>query len=218
MMHRVLKFYFDKDSSKHEIDYLGYVADILNEEGIIEIQTSSFSKLVPKLQCFLEQNKVRVVYPIVERKNIIKIDRSSGESFPSRKSPKQGHPWDALYEISCIRDLLPNENLTVTVVFLDAIETRMKQGSRKVGRKRTEKIDILPTKINSIIDLHNPKDYLSLLPEKLPPEFTASEFEKHTKIKGIRKQGALMLLLKLGVLDREKGDGRAYVYSLKRTE
>lgn len=41
----------------------GYVADIVGENGVIEIQTRQFNKLLKKLEAFLDYCDVTVVYP-----------------------------------------------------------------------------------------------------------------------------------------------------------
>ncbi len=216
-LHRTLKYYFEPDRTKHEVSCLGHIADILNEEGITEIQTASFSRLVPKLQDFLPEQKVNVVYPIVENKKICRVDTLSGETVSLRKSPKKGRVADALPSLAQIRSLIPNENLSVTIVFVDAIETRMNNQTKRVGRKRTQKIDCIPTGINSILVLNNPLDYFSVLPQDFSKEFTKSDFEKKTGFKGIDSHGSLMLLLKLGILTREKSGGRTYTYKINKS-
>ena len=44
-LHAALKLYYEPDSSRHEIPVGQYVADIVNEEGIIEIQTKHLSSM-----------------------------------------------------------------------------------------------------------------------------------------------------------------------------
>ena len=194
--------------------YLGAVADIKNENGIIEIQTRAFNKLKPRLESFIEHEKVSIVFPIIENKTVCRIDVESGETVSIRKSPKRGRASDCLAELAKIRDFLLNPNLTVILVFLDATETRMSNGRIKVGRKKTDKIDCIPTAINSILTLSSSKDYYSVLPRALPDKFTSAQFEKITGFRAIDKHSSLMLLLQLGVLTREKKDGREYVYSI----
>ena len=218
MLHRTLKFYFEPDESKHEIDHLGSVADILNENGIIEIQTRSFSKLIPKLERFLEKDKVTVVCPIIENKTICRIDQESGETNPPRKSRKKGRVSDTLAEISLIRRFIPHENLNILVVMLDADETRLLKGRLKVGRKRTDKINCIPTSLNQIIDLRTTSDYYQLLPDGLKDEFTAVDFERISGHKGIGAHGALMLLLQLGILSRSRVGKEPYIYKINYTK
>ncbi len=214
MLHRSLKFYFETDESKHEIALLGSVADIRNEEGIVEIQTRSFNKLVPKLERFLPLEKVTVVCPIIENKRICRIDSESGESLPSRKSAKRGRAIHALSELSMIRRFIPHENLTVLVMLVNVDETRLLSGKIRVGRKRTSKINCIPTSLGSVIELKSSDDYRLLLPTDMPESFTALEFEKISGLRGIGAHGALALLLQLGILTRERKGNQAYTYML----
>lgn len=215
MLHRALKYYLEPDEKNHEIPFLGSVADIKNEEGIIEIQTRSFNKLIPKLKRFLPEERVTVVCPIIQNRMICRIDTETGESLTPKKSSKKGKPSDALGEISMIRRFIPHENLTVLIALLDATETRMLNGKIRVGRKKTAKINCVPTSINSFIQLKEPEDYRLLLPSVLPDSFTAEEFERYYGLRGINSHGALMLLMQLGILSRERKGREAYVYSIK---
>lgn len=214
MLHRTLKFYFEPDESKHEISCLGSVADILNDEGIIEIQTRSFNKLVQKLEKFLPEERVTVVCPIIENKRICRIDVESGESISPRRSAKRGKPSDALAELSMIRRFIPNDNLTVLVLLVNVDETRLLSGKIRVGRKRTSKINCIPTSLGSVIELRTKDDYRRILPENLPDSLTSADFERISGLKGIGAHGALMLLLQLGILSRERKGKEAYTYTI----
>lgn len=214
LLHRTLKYYFEPDESKHEIACFGSVADIRNEKGIIEIQTRSFSKLSPKLERFLPEERVTIVYPIIENKFICRINTETGESLTPRKSPKRGRVSDALAEISMIRRFVPDDRLTVLVIMVDLTETRMQNREIRVGRKRTSKLNAIPMGINRIISLDTPDDYRQLLPADMPQSFTAEEFEKLFGFKKINAHGALMLLLQLGILTRERKGREPYTYSL----
>ena len=216
LIHKTLKYYIEPDVSRHEISYLGHVADIFNENGIFEIQTRSFQKLKTKLNDFLPSERVTVVYPIVENKTICRIDTESGESSPPRKSPKKGRVSDALGEIAMIRGFIPNDRLKIVIFLLDAEETRMVNGSVRIGRKRTRKIDCVPTKLNSVIELSSAEDYCNLLPKELPDAFTSVEFEKCSGLKGVGAHGALMLLLNLGILSRERKGRAPYMYFVNK--
>ena len=47
-LHKTLKLYFEPDITRHEIKIGRFVADILNEDGIIEIQTRAFRNMKKK--------------------------------------------------------------------------------------------------------------------------------------------------------------------------
>lgn len=213
-LHRTLKYYFEPDKSCHEIKFCGSVADIKNDRGIIEIQTRSFNKLLPKLEKFLETCNVTVVYPIVGSKTICKVDPESGETSQPRRSPKKGRASSALAEIAKIREFIPHERLTVILVFLDVTETRRSSGAIKVGRQKTTKIDTIPSAVSSFVMLKGSEDYKMLIPETLSGEFSSKEFEKATGLHKIDLHGALMLLLKLGIVSRTKDDGKSYTYRI----
>lgn len=63
-LHAALKAYYEPDAESHEIKIGRYIADIVGENGIIEIQTRSFDKLRKKLEAFLSVAHVSVVYPV----------------------------------------------------------------------------------------------------------------------------------------------------------
>lgn len=217
MLHRVLKIYFEPNESNHEVKYLGSVADIKNDSGITEIQTRSFANLIPKLERFLVNDKVTVVYPVIENRTICRYDPETGESNTPRKSRKKGRVWDALAEISQIRRFIPHKNLRILIVMLDATETRLLKGKTKVGRKRTDKINCIPTHLNEILSLESISDYFLLLPDGLPERFTAVEFERVSGLKHLGAHGALMLFLQLGILTRERTGKEAYIYSINKS-
>ena len=52
-VHAVVKNYIEPDPSFHEIKVESFYADIVNEKGIIEIQTSNFNQLRKKLSIVL---------------------------------------------------------------------------------------------------------------------------------------------------------------------
>ena len=68
ILHAGLKLYFEPNSDFHEVKVSGFVADICNAEGIIEIQTRSLGKLKRKLEVFLQNMPVTIVYPIAHTK------------------------------------------------------------------------------------------------------------------------------------------------------
>lgn len=212
LVHKSLKYFLEPDDDNHEVAIYGSVADIRNEKGIFEIQTRSFNKLLPKLERFLLEERVTVVCPIIENKYIVRTDTETGESTPPRRSPKRGRPSDALAEISMIRRFIPNDNLTVLVMMLDADEIRMMKGRTRIGRKTTSKINTIPISLNSIIELKTAADYRALLPDGLSDGFTQLEFESISGLRRISAHGALMLLLQLGIITRERQGREAYKY------
>lgn len=215
MVHKSLKYFLEPDDDNHEVAIYGSVADVRNDNGIFEIQTGAFNKLNPKLERFLTEEHVTVVCPIIENKYITRIDTESGESTPPRRSPKKGRPWHALAEIAMIRRFIPHDNLTILVMMLDADEIRRMKGKTRIGRKATAKINTIPISLNRVIELKTADDYRALIPEGLSDGFTQSEFEGKSGLRKIGAHGALMLLIQLGILSRNRQGREAYKYYFK---
>lgn len=212
LLHKTLKLYFEPDENNHEIEYLGSVADVKSPGGIIEIQTRSFDKLLPKLKKFLPELPVTVVHPIIKEKSIAWLNKETGECENPRKSTRRGLPSDALFELSKIREVLRDKNLRVLLVFINATEYRMLDGWDANKKRGATKLERIPTELVEIISLESISDYVRLIPEALKEEFYAKDFDRAARLRGRRASFSLKLLLELGLLTREKGSGRAYLY------
>ena len=139
-LHAVIKLYLEPDKTKHEIRIGAYVADIVTDDGIIEIQTRAFNQLRNKLAVFLETYAVTLVYPIPRTKWLIWIDQPTGENASlgsnaplegvkkKRKSPKRGQIHDAIPELYKIKSLLDHPNLHLCIILVDIEEYRYLNG------------------------------------------------------------------------------------------
>ena len=212
-LHRILKYAVDPDRTHHEIPVLGSIADVKNDKGITEIQTRGFDKLLPKLRKFLPEYPVNVVYPVIVDKEIIWLDRESGEIKEIRKSPKHATPASVLSELYHITELLQSENLTVTLTLLRATDYKELDGYGKDSKIRATRIDRLPTEIVGEISLFSVADVCALVKNDLPALFTAKELDRVTRLRGRRAYYALRALVDLGVVRRVGNRARAYLYS-----
>lgn len=209
-LHRMLKYTWEPDDTRHEIPCLGYVADIKRGERIVEIQTRSFEHLVPKLGKFLEEYRVTVVYPLPQEKILHTIDPESGEIGKGRKSPKKCKVYDAFWELYKLKSLLQHPNLTVTLAFFDVEEYR-RPTSRT--RRRTERVERIPTRLAHLVTLTTPATYAdAFLPKNLQAPFTVRAYAKAAGIKPRYASLGITLLTTLGVLTRDGKEGRAYLY------
>ena len=213
-LHAVLKHYFEPDENSHEIKLGGYVADIAGEDGVIEIQTRAFENLRRKLERFLEVTAVTVVYPVADTKWLIWRDMETGEITKKRKSPKRGSHYDIFFELYKIKHLLSNENLRLCIVVLDIEEYRDLNGwshDKKRGSRRFERI---PTDIKDEIYINNVSDYIKLIPDGLPEEFTTRDFKAAAKL-SLRAAGlAVNVLNSVGTIKRIGKQGRSFVYQI----
>lgn len=214
-LHAVLKNFFESDKSKQEVRYKGFIADIMNDDGIYEIQTRAFNSMRKKLDCFLEDTQVTIIYPAIRLKWLIWIDVNSGEITKKRKSPKIGTPYVIYEELYKIKWMLTNPLLRFRIVMVDVEEYRKLDGwsdDKKKGSTRAERI---PVDIGEIIEINSVADYIKLIPSDMPDEFVVNDFKTATQLSYKNAQTALNVLNAVGAIELIGKRGRAYLYKIK---
>ena len=218
-IHSALKYYFEPDDNCHEVSVGGYVADIVGEAGIIEIQSGNFGAMKEKLSVFLDCSPVTVVYPCVTEKRITLIDGETGEVISRRRSPKKGGIYDVVPELWSIAGMLDSERLSICVFMLTAEEIREKcetyiSKGRRRRRKNYRLRDRFPTGYVGELWLRNPADYRELLPRELPEPFTTKDVRERTGLMRFDTQSLVNLLCRMGLIERAGKKGNAYLYRL----
>ena len=99
-VHAVLKNYYAPDEEMHEIPIENCVADIYTGKEIVEIQTRSFDRMRSKLDRFLPQYPVTIVYPIPHIKTVYWIEEESSRYDRIPVSLEEE------YEFTCPQDYL----------------------------------------------------------------------------------------------------------------
>lgn len=122
-LHAALKSYYEPDFESREVKVGSFVADIVGENGIIEIQTRGFDRLGRKLDAFLEAARVTVVYPVVPKRGLCWVDPETGEIFEKRKSPKKGAVYDVFPELYKIKNQLMHPNFRLCIPLLEVTDT-----------------------------------------------------------------------------------------------
>lgn len=214
-VHSALKHYYEPDTDCHEIPVGGYVADIVGENGVIEIQSASFYKLREKLTAFLEHARVTVVWPCVVRKRLITIDKATGEVQSVRRSPKKVSQYKLLGELWGLGELLGHPRLSIVVACIEADELRPNDLPK--GRRRRKGanngIERIPTALVEEIRFDGPEDYDRLIPESVPHRFTMAQLAAATGLSSLQTSGAVKALMQLGRIaeDGKEGRSRAFV-------
>jgi hypothetical protein len=211
-LHAVLKLYIEPRQENHEIKVGRYVADIMNEEGITEVQTRNFNAFRKKLACFLVNYKVTVVYPIAQIKWLTWIDTETGQATAKRKSPKTGRPYDIFAELYRIKQLLQHPNLSFRICMLEMQELRYLNGWSKDKKKGSSRCDRIPSDIISEVIIRSKDDYQKLIPGELPQRFTAKDYRKCSGLTIGAAQTALNVLFAVGAVDRTDKIVNAFVY------
>ncbi len=215
-VHSVLKNYFAPYEGCHEQKIGGFVADIVSEDGIIEIQTAGFDKLRKKLTSFLSVSRVKVVHPIPYNKWLITINPETGETGKKRKSPQKGSPYDIFPELYKIKMHIANENLSICVVMIDIDEYRQPpetDGVKRGRRKGYTRYDRIPLEMHEEIHMNCKYDWQYFIPSALSfCEFTSKDFAKNANISVSLAQITLNVLTEIGAVKRVGKSGGSILY------
>lgn len=211
-LHSALKYYYEPDEARHEQPFAGFVADILNCEGVTEIQTRNLFSMKRKLAAYAGKTQVTLVHPVVRKRRLIYMDPETGELSAPRLSPKRGRPEDAYSELVHVKGELCGVNVLVPVV--DAEEYRIRTGDGKRYGPKAVKYELVPTELCEEYRLSSKEEHLAMLPEGLRSRgFTVKELAGELRL-GYRTASAMCaVMLALGFLSRER-EGRSYVYTV----
>ncbi len=221
-MHAVLKAYLSPRVF-HEQRVGGYHADILDENGITEIQTRGFDKLRPKLKFFLKEHTVTVVHPIARIKYLVWIDPATAEMSAKRKSPKKGNIYECFDELYKIKMFLHDKNLKFRIILTDILEYKYRGDSAdtrdavKTGyinryKNRGTRYDRVPLDIIDDVYIGSNAEFRKLIPPGLPEQFGVKEFAEAAHIRLRNAQIGLNVLMHVGVVERAGKQGRRFMY------
>lgn len=210
-LHRILKSFACEDTSTHEIPVGSYIADVLTEGHIYEIQTGSFRLLRKKLEYYLNETdlQVTVIYPIIARKTIIRMDKETGEVLRKRLSPTKGRVEDILPELYWVSDIFDSPRLSFCAMLIDAEEIRFSERIkyRKSGAYDSE---LFPKELADHLFICGTDSLSGFIPENTEC-FSAKEYSAFTGLKGRAVYSALNFFCACGRLERRK-DGKRYLY------
>lgn len=97
-LHASLKQWYARPGDRFEVSVDGFVIDIVRDDLLIEIQTRNFSSIKSKLTNLTHSHRVRLIYPIVQEKWIVRL-ATNGSASVRRKSPKRGRLEDLFWEL-----------------------------------------------------------------------------------------------------------------------
>lgn len=214
-VHGILKDYYAPRKEMQEIPVNGYVADIFTGKEIIEIQTANFNKMRDKLDKFLPDYPVTIVYPIPHIKWIGWIDEETGSCSALRKSPVRGTVYKAFYELYKIKQYLSDKNLHFCFPLLDLEEYRLLNGWSRDKKRGSCRYDRIPVSMVNEIHIDRIEDYMQLIPYELEEPFTVPDFARAAKIRKEEAGKVLHILNYLQVIERSGSQGRLYAYRVR---
>lgn len=172
-LHRQLKQLYAGEEAVCELRLGKYRIDAVKGKELIEIQHGKLAAIRDKVQELLKRRRVRVVKPLVSRKQLIRLDKAGGKELGRRLSPKQATLWDLFHELVYFTRVFPHKRLTLEVPLVVIEETRYPGHGR---RRRWRKNDfvVADQRLVEVGETHvfsSNDDLLALLPPTLPEEF-----------------------------------------------
>jgi len=213
-LHASLKEWYARPGDRLEVTVDGFVIDIVQDDLLLEIQTSNFASIKSKLIDLVRAHRVRLIYPIAQEKWIVKLAKDNRGRETRRKSPKRGRVEDLFWEMVSFPQLLANPHFSLEVLLIREEEVRRYEGKRKWRRRGwvIEERRLLGVADQRLFE--EPADWRALLPESLGESFTTRDL---AEAMGIRRQLAQKMaycLRKVRVIELIGKRGRANSYGV----
>ncbi len=211
-LHAALKAWFARPGDGFEVQVDGFIIDIVRDDLLIEIQTTSLASLKRKLSSLLKDHRVRLVYPIPREKWIVKLAEDGESSASRRKSPKKGKIEDLFGELVSFPKLLAHPNFSLEVLLIQEEEIRRYDGRR--GWRRRGWV-IQERRLLQVVDRRRfgaPADLGELLPLDLGEPFTTSDLARAIARPRRLAQRMAYCLREMGEIEAAGKQGNAILY------
>ncbi|QDU87116.1 hypothetical protein Pla175_04710 [Pirellulimonas nuda] len=165
-LHQQLKAHYAGASGEIEVRLGRFRIDVVLGDELIEIQHGGLAAIRDKIRKLCETHPVRVVKPIVARKQIIKYDKQGGQVVSSRLSPKRGAMINLFDELLHFTRAFPHPRLKLEAVLVEVEEHRSPgHGRRRRWRKNDFVVDDQRlAEVGESVTLRRAADLLKLLP------------------------------------------------------
>jgi hypothetical protein len=206
-LHSSIKDWYSVPGDRLEARVENYIIDIVRNDLLIEIQTRNFSAIKRKLRSLIGDYSVRLVYPIAERKWIVRVARSNGEMLSRRRSPKRGKLPDLFDELVWIPHLAGEDNFSMEVLMIEEEEIRCADGK---GSWRRRGVSIKDRKLLDVVErvrFVEREDFLRFLPSDLDQPFTNKSLAREIGVLVRQSRRITYCLKKMGAI-REVGKRR----------
>src|SRR5690242_7621911 len=167
-LHASLKQWYARPGDRFEVPVDGFVIDIVRDNLLIEIQTRNFASIHSKLSRLTRSYEVRLVYPVVQEKWIVRQAIGARGTVIRRKSPKRGRLEDLFRELVSIPRLLSNPNFSFEVLTIREEEVRRYDGRRRRWRRKGWVVE--GRRLVDVVDRRlfiKPADWLAFVPAGL---------------------------------------------------
>ena len=215
-LHASLKQWYARPGDRFEVPLHGFVIDIVRDDLLIEIQTRNFASINAKLRKLTHSYKVRLVYPVVQEKWIVRSATDSSDTVVRRKSPKRGRLEDLFWELVSIPQLLSHPNFSLEVLMIREEEVRRYEGRRRWRRRgwsieRRRLVDVVDRRL-----FGESADWLSFVPDGLQ-SFTTQDLATAADTKRELAQKMAYCLRQARMIELIGRQGRANLYQVTKS-
>lgn len=212
-LHAALKEWYRCPGDRLEVEVEGFIVDIVRDDLMIEIQTRNFAAIKAKLMALTERHPTRLVYPIAERKWIVKVMEDGQTPISRRRSPKRGAFELVFGELVRFPTLLANPQFSLDVLLIHEEEQRCYEAGRAWRRKGWVTHD---RRLLQVVDrrlFESPRDLADLIPADLDGPFTTADLAQAIHRPRWLAQKMAYCLRELGAIERIGQQGNAHVYT-----
>ena len=218
-LHRQLKELYADPHSQEEVQLDDYRIDVIRNDVLIEIQLGSLAAIRDKVQKLLQNHRVIIVKPVIDRKHLIKLSGPNGEVLSRRRSPKRGNVMTLFDELVYCTKLFPHPNLCIDVPFLEIEELRFKgQGRRRWRRKNNFQIeDQKLLKVTSLQRFLTGDDLRKLIRKKMPTNFHTGHLAEAIDEPRETAQQMAYCFARMNICEQVGKEGNTLIYRFKTT-
>tara|TARA_Y100000588_G_scaffold240422_2_gene254170 strand:+ start:5527 stop:6231 length:705 start_codon:yes stop_codon:yes gene_type:complete len=213
-LHAALKAHYAGPDGAFEVPVDGYIADLVQDGVLVEIQTANFGAMRRKLTSLMSTHPVRLVHPIAAEKWIVRLD-PHGETLGRRKSPKRGR-WEQVFtELVAFPQLMREPNFTLAVAMIQEEEVRIVDGKRRRRGKDWKRSE---RRLLEVVDQRlflTPGDLLREIPDAIPTPFTTADLAAQLSMPRWLSQKMAYCLREMGAIVSvgKKRNAIQYVFS-----
>ena len=214
-MHLILKTFLCEDTDCHEVGQGSFVADVMVEDTIYEIQTGSYYPLKRKLAYYLSEGDKRIIIvtPVVRRKRLIWVDPETGATTEGKYTTVRMAWTKILREMYWLGELLDFRRVGFWFPVGSVDEYRKLDGFGKDKKIKATKIEKIPRELLDIEEVTGVEDVVRLfVPEALPERFFAKDFTALTGTRRLALSSCLHALESMGIIQKGGKEGNAIVY------
>ncbi|TFG80800.1 MAG: hypothetical protein E4H20_10720 [Spirochaetales bacterium] len=217
-LHDALKRrYASAPGARLEVRIAGKVVDVALPDELVEVQTRNLGSIADKILHLACLMPVRIVYPVVVEKIIIRRNPSDGEILSTRRYTGRKDFYSVFDELVRAPLIVASPNVRLDIVLVRTREERVRDGSGS-WRKRGDRV--LSRELDEVINtrsLDTRDDWLALIPPDLLQPWDSGTLGSALNIDAQRARKILYTFRRAGLLELGSRIGRLKMYCIPGT-